>query len=354
VARIPNLDASKITSGTLNNSRLPLEISVTSLAGTTGKFNTLEPNSGTSVSINSNVGIGITSPLAKLHIVGGIASNVTVQADPNYPNTGFGDDYAFLYHDGFDTNANYFQADYLPNPATYGANDGLFGIYADKNIISKQWFVSHRGTIKASDRRIKRDIVDIDDTSALDQLRLLTPKKYRYINRVEHGNEEVIGFIAQEVKSVIPLATVESTSEIPNILSMGVVSDSNVITFINFDTSQLDQSLKTIMLKNVHGNEVYTKIEEIIDSNTIRVNTNLDEHKGAIDVNGNVVPGNYIFVYGEVVEDFTYLKKDSIFTVATAALQEVDRQQQADKQRIATLESQVADLLARVQALESP
>jgi hypothetical protein len=66
-----------------------------------------------------------------------------------------------------------------------------------------------------------------------------------------------------------------------------------------------------------------------------------------------IYPGDQIFVYGQEVDDFNYLKKESIFTIATAALQEVDRQQQADKQRIATLDSQVAALLTRVEALEN-
>jgi hypothetical protein len=37
------------------------------------------------------------------------------------------------------------------------------------------------------------------------------------------------------------------------------------------------------------------------------------------------------------------LEHDTIYTVATAALQEVDRQQQADKVRIAELEAKVAE-----------
>jgi len=45
--------------------------------------------------------------------------------------------------------------------------------------------------------------------------------------------------------------------------------------------------------------------------------------------------------------------KISIFTVATAALQEVDRQQQADKARISELETQLASVLVRVTALEN-
>ena len=56
--------------------------------------------------------------------------------------------------------------------------------------------------------------------------------------------------------------------------------------------------------------------------------------------------GNQLFVYGQEVDDFVFLKKEAIWTVATSALQEVDRQLQAEK-------AKVADLLARVQALEN-
>ena len=50
--------------------------------------------------------------------------------------------------------------------------------------------------------------------------------------------------------------------------------------------------------------------------------------------------------WGFRVDDFVYLKKESIFTVATAALQEVDRQLQAEKARNDALESRVEELQA--------
>jgi len=49
-----------------------------------------------------------------------------------------------------------------------------------------------------------------------------------------------------------------------------------------------------------------------------------------------------LFVYGQYVYDLHILDHDTIYTVATAALQEVDRQQQADKARIAELEATVS------------
>jgi hypothetical protein len=60
-----------------------------------------------------------------------------------------------------------------------------------------------------------------------------------------------------------------------------------------------------------------------------------------------------VFVYGQEVNDFYNLDKNAIFTVATAALQEVDRQQQADKARIAELENQVSNLETTVASQQS-
>ena len=66
-----------------------------------------------------------------------------------------------------------------------------------------------------------------------------------------------------------------------------------------------------------------------------------------------------IFLYGEFIYDFRTLDKNKIYTISVGALQEIDRQQQADKTRIATLESEVStlktqmqDVLSRLSALE--
>ena len=58
-------------------------------------------------------------------------------------------------------------------------------------------------------------------------------------------------------------------------------------------------------------------------------------------------------MYGQQVDDFVFLKKESIWTVATSALQEVDRQQQADKAKIAELESKLQALESRLDSLEA-
>ena len=80
-------------------------------------------------------------------------------------------------------------------------------------------------------------------------------------------------------------------------------------------------------------------IKEVIDEHSIKVKEDID--------------GDQVFVMGEYVDDFTFLRKEAIFTIATAALQEVDRQQQADKARITALEHSVQILINEIQALKS-
>jgi hypothetical protein len=81
---------------------------------------------------------------------------------------------------------------------------------------------------------------------------------------------------------------------------------------------------------------------------------------GQVETSGQLLPGNQIFVYGQEVNNFHTLNKDAIWTVATAALQEVDRQLQAEKAKVVNLEttlssmsSMMTSMLARLEALEN-
>ena len=49
---------------------------------------------------------------------------------------------------------------------------------------------------------------------------------------------------------------------------------------------------------------------------------------------------------------FNYLQKERIFTVATAAMQEVDNQLQSVKVKSAVLKTQLLDVLSRISVLE--
>ena len=125
---------------------------------------------------------------------------------------------------------------------------------------------------------------------------------------------------------------------------MANVSNSNVITFTNFDTSTLESNASVIKVYDTKAEEHLITLNEVIDEHTIRVSEDLGEWIGSLDETGNVVAGNQIFVYGQQVNDFTFLKKDAIWTVATAALQEVDKQLQAERSRNDALEARILAL----------
>lgn len=201
-----------------------------------------------------------------------------------------------------------------------------------------------------SDARIKKDIVDIDDTSALEKLRLIQPKTYKYRNEEERGSDTVYGFIAQDVSNVLPYAVKTESGPVPTILST-----SNV-------TALTDTSVQLTLDKTIP--------DDINLTNTSSIFITVDGVGGyacpVISTTGNniitiertselsnITSTSTVYIFGEYVQDFHSLDKNAIFTIATAALQEVDRQLQAEKTKVATLETQVADLLARVSALEN-
>jgi hypothetical protein len=257
---------------------------------------------------NGSVGIATNTPYAKLHIVGGAGDTTSSSG---------------RYFYGTSEVANSSGVDY-----------GACSIYATNSIITNNFLGTHGGSITASDARIKKEIVDVEDGSALDTLRLLKPKQYKYVDEVGRGSEPVWGFIAQEVRDTLPFASQLVSDCIPNIYELANVSNSNVITFTNFDTSNLESNAMVLKVYDIDDTEHLVNIAEVVDEHSVRVDEDLTEW----------TEDDKIFVYGQQVDDFVFLKKDAIWTVATSALQEIDRQLQAEKARNDALEARIAAL----------
>jgi len=191
------------------------------------------------------------------------------------------------------------------------------------------WAVSNYGFIIFSDQRIKTNIINVDIQSNLEIFRKIRPVKHGYIDKLEYGNVRKYGFIAQDVQQLLPEAVVEGTQVIPSIYKRATVVN-NVLLHFDKPIQDIQQfNIGTKLKCYDDKNEIiWVVIKTIIDTQNIEI-----EEK---------ITNDRLFVYGHSVDDFLQLDKDTIWTVATAALQEVDRQQQADKARIAELEATVA------------
>jgi len=217
-------------------------------------------------------------------------------------------------------------------------------------------------TAVTSDRRIKKNITDLDDYECLNKLRLLKPCKYQYIKDINLTRSDldnyVYGFIAQEVEEVIPYSTHKHTYYIPLLEHIEV----NIVEFKNIKTDICSNDIGEIYIKGIcnkildlSGIEnigiLYDGIPtlcKIIDKNyhTNEINMLYTGTNFINDMSGN------LYITNTEVNDFNYLKKDAIWTVATSALQEIDRIQQRHEQEIIELKSKYDALLSRLEALE--
>ena len=260
------------------------------------------------------------------------------------------------------------------NNGVVATSGGLGGVQirADGGIFATDF-------VAASDSRIKKDILEIPDGEALTNFRLLKPCKYKYIDENKKGNiGDVYGFIAQEVKAVLPYAvkTVE-TEVIPNVYQGGTYTDGIITLPEPHGLTENGDRIK--LLVTTEAKDIYCPFT-IIDTLKINIDTSqlsdgdIPSNDPLYDVDGNQLDYN-IFVYGTEVDDFHILNKAAIWSTGVAALQEVDRIQQdlvtqlnaektktvtletlveAEKTKTTTLETQIADLLARMTALENP
>jgi hypothetical protein len=202
--------------------------------------------------------------------------------------------------------------------------------------------------ISSSDARIKRNIVDIDDSIALEKIRLLEPKYYNYVDSYFKGNDTVMGFVAQQVGDHLPYAVSKQREVIPDVYDTAIVNYmSEVITSNNQNDSEgIDsEGIDSEGIEN--ETTVYkliltltTKTHDFVKGDTVRIydNTNnyidvkvidsIDSSSFQIEFNETILNESTVFIYGKFVDDFHVVDKNAIWTVSTAALQEIDRELQ--------------------------
>ena len=237
--------------------------------------------------------------------------------------------------------------------------------------ISADHFIRALNFAAYSDKRIKKNIRPLQPNKCVEMIRDLSPVSYNYIDYITNSTCSMYGFIAQDVKKHIPDAISYKTDYVPNLYSQVKLSkypdynrhsslwkvslitsytESGIFTFypnkdnsgneyVNTDGSPLSDSLgnqrfkiKFITYDSSGGtNEVICYTHKIIN-----------DREFIIDETSINFEEKECFLYGQEVPDFHILTYDYLWSVFASSLKEVDRQQQADKARIAELEATVA------------
>ena len=89
------------------------------------------------------------------------------------------------------------------------------------------------------------------------------------------------------------------------------------------------------------------KVLEVIDEKTIIIDYIFNEEEIKFQDADNV-----IIIYGRLIEDFNVLNKETIWTLTTSALQEVDRQLQQEKNKIIIQQKQINELETKYNNLQ--
>ena len=191
-----------------------------------------------------------------------------------------------------------------------------FSIYSEGNI-----FVNGGYVFVKSDKRIKTNIEEVPDEMALKQVRSIPCKYYNYKDTSERGTDKTIGFIAQDVKKVMPMAVKTISGIIPSVMKS---IENPVWTRVNnnFQISLEDFDIQP-------GSKVRFYLGQPGES-SITKDIILDFSKNAI------FDAEYdsVFVYGEHVTDLNILNKEKIFTLHHSAIQELDKKTQAMEQTV--------------------
>ena len=306
---VVSISASAITSGTLGVAR-----------GGTGNAtftagNILYGNDALAIGNNTSfkylsgrLGVNMTgTPVATLHIGTGATST------------------AGTYYVWFD---------YFSGSSLGFANTNMTNVCA--YLQGSLWLAGGRFLASSSDIRIKQEIEDINDDSALQMILAVEPKTYKYIDKPTLGDKRVYGFIAQQIREVIPEAINLQKETIPNILLLATYNE-GIITLPSQPPSVVIKVGDKLRCYDKENKEIIAFVEEVAIANdtfTFRI-APLEEP----------YTDTRIFIYGTEIDDFHTIDKNYIYTLNVCATQELHRKIVSQEQRIVELEAKVERLL---------
>jgi hypothetical protein len=262
------------------------------------------------ITSDSRVGIGTTSPAASLHVAS--------------------------YVDQFVVSYGYL--------STGGAGSGTYNQ-------SLPYSIQADGRIRApefnaiSDVRIKKGITSLNPTNQLADLNRLRVVDYTYIDQLANGNKNKTGFIAQEVEAVNARFVNQTSDFIPSVFALAKsVLVENEVVKITLEKPHGFAKGDVVKFFAEGKREVVKTIYEVKDIHSF-------------SVIGWTEQTTNLFIYGEKVADFRAIDFDQITALSVGAIQELSKQVDSLKSENEKLNKEIqvkqSDFENRLKLLES-
>jgi hypothetical protein len=255
---------------------------------------------------NGQVGIGNSAPtVGKLNVNGYVGGSVSTGYYTEYNGSG-----------GI-------------RSVAYGGSSFAYSIYCSNAF-------GCNGIGWSSDERIKTEITVVDDAWALQKVRDIECKEYHYRDPLMRKEHKTIGYIAQDIKQHLPQAVSTIEEYVPD--EMRPIENITwtpteggfrvIIPSLTFSTEHTRKLLFYVTLGGEGEEETESRIELIAD-----------------EENAVIFEKQYstVFLYGKKVNNFLQIAKDKIYSLHHSAIQEIDRRQTTDNERILELEGELSE-----------
>jgi hypothetical protein len=202
------------------------------------------------------------------------------------------------------------------------------------NLVANCIFASY-GPVVTSDIRIKKNIETIADEEGLQIIRQLHPCFYEHIDFIKNPGF-VFGFIAQDVKDVLPSTIKFIEKSIPNIFESASVAADGITLTLNEKSTEsfLNTDSSVVRLEIYDSNDVFYTVDvvQVIDEKTFVISSS--------------IPTQRVFVFGQIVPDFHNISYDDIYTNLLSSVKSLDSTIQKQDLVIQSLYQELNQVLA--------
>jgi hypothetical protein len=192
-----------------------------------------------------------------------------------------------------------------------------------------------------SDKRIKQNINPLLSNESLNIIRKIEPVSYNHKDCVKRGFIDRFGFIAQDIKDILPSCVNIIKEFIPNIYENVEILNKNIIKLnqknkSDFYIKDAPIKLKIFLLEKETNKEFYKiyTVNKFIDDKTIEINEEIDFEN--------------VFLFGQEVDDFHVLNYDDINIINISAVKKLDEEVQQLKETIKNQQSQIEYLMNEI------